>query len=568
MALLSILTRITSIFAVVALALFLALVLVVFLMYRWLRWDRSELLVSKPQVFAFFHPYASGGGGGERVLWKIIENLQNRVVEGHESSNNNIHIVIYTLDPPDATTEYDLRQDVRRRFDIDVPKPVQLVSLSEHQNLLNPKPFLSLLWESFGTMRLAHRAIQSYPHFDVFVDTTGCAFTFLVVRFWSLMKYIDRQRETNKETNNNAKPALPWIVAYVHYPTISTDMMAFEWKKMTQNEQQQPFFFQRKIKTMIKLVYYRFFAILYGCVGNLADIVMVNSTWTYNHISSLWWKFSPSSSSSSSPATTSTTTKNAKANSKYERNLQIIYPPCRVPSSKSSAATKQNQTSRQPTIVSIGQFRPEKNHKLQIEALDLVLSEHPELRQKNDSSSPSSGTIQLKLIGSCRNDADRGRVDELRSIVNERGLEDSVEFCINPPYKELQESMFVSSIGIHTMREEHFGIGIVEMMAAGLLVAAHDSGGPQTDIVQTAADDDGAGNNATTTITSATGFRATTAREYADAIYMGLYGMSDTEKEEMRVRAQISATRFSDDAFDERLNQQIFPILFGKEYGR
>ena len=33
-----------------------------------------------------------------------------------------------------------------------------------------------------------------------------------------------------------------------------------------------------------------------------------------------------------------------------------------------------------------------------------------------------------------------------------------------------------ASVGLHTMWNEHFGIGVVEMMAAGLAVVAHDSG--------------------------------------------------------------------------------------------
>jgi len=33
------------------------------------------------------------------------------------------------------------------------------------------------------------------------------------------------------------------------------------------------------------------------------------------------------------------------------------------------------------------------------------------------------------------------------------------------------------------MREEHFGISIVEMMSAGLIVIAHSSAGPKTDII-------------------------------------------------------------------------------------
>jgi alpha-1,2-mannosyltransferase len=35
------------------------------------------------------------------------------------------------------------------------------------------------------------------------------------------------------------------------------------------------------------------------------------------------------------------------------------------------------------------------------------------------------------------------------------------------------------------MWNEHFGISIVEMMAAGLVVVAHNSGGPKDDIVDT-----------------------------------------------------------------------------------
>jgi alpha-1,2-mannosyltransferase len=33
------------------------------------------------------------------------------------------------------------------------------------------------------------------------------------------------------------------------------------------------------------------------------------------------------------------------------------------------------------------------------------------------------------------------------------------------------------------MREEHFGISIVEMMSAGLIVVAHASAGPKMDII-------------------------------------------------------------------------------------
>lgn len=43
--------------------------------------------------------------------------------------------------------------------------------------------------------------------------------------------------------------------------------------------------------------------------------------------------------------------------------------------------------------------------------------------------------------------------------------------------------MAASKVGLHTMKEEHFGISIVEMMAAGMLTIAHKSGGPLKDIL-------------------------------------------------------------------------------------
>jgi alpha-1,2-mannosyltransferase len=41
----------------------------------------------------------------------------------------------------------------------------------------------------------------------------------------------------------------------------------------------------------------------------------------------------------------------------------------------------------------------------------------------------------------------------------------------------------MAKVGIHTMKQEHFGISIVEMMAAGLVTIAHASAGPLQDII-------------------------------------------------------------------------------------
>ena len=38
----------------------------------------------------------------------------------------------------------------------------------------------------------------------------------------------------------------------------------------------------------MKLIYYRIFAWLYGYVGGFSELVLVNGTWTQNHIKNLW----------------------------------------------------------------------------------------------------------------------------------------------------------------------------------------------------------------------------------------------------------------------------------------
>lgn len=90
-------------------------------------------------------------------------------------------------------------QEVKNRFSIQIPPslPFRFVHIPKKRD---PSTFkrLTLIAESIDTIKLAWYALhESTPH--VFVDTTGCAFTFLV-----------------------AKLARCKIVAYVHYPTVST----------------------------------------------------------------------------------------------------------------------------------------------------------------------------------------------------------------------------------------------------------------------------------------------------------------------------------------------------------
>ena len=72
-------------------------------------------------------------------------------------------------------------------------------------------------------------------------------------------------------------------------------------------------------------------------------------------------------------------------------------------------------------------------------------------------------------------------------------------------------------------------------------------GGPKSDIVLEA----GRGG---------TGFLATTAEQYAEAMYEALT-LDEKEARGMRQNSRRSATRFSDEAFDKTL-ERVLPLLY------
>lgn len=59
---------------------------------------------------------------------------------------------------------------------------------------------------------------------------------------------------------------------YVHYPTITPDMLQYVSNR------------HRGIVALVKLQYYRLFARLYAKVGQSAELVMANSSWTQDRL--------------------------------------------------------------------------------------------------------------------------------------------------------------------------------------------------------------------------------------------------------------------------------------------
>ncbi|KAA3674212.1 alpha-1,2-mannosyltransferase [Paragonimus westermani] len=461
------------------------------------------LSAESPKLIAFFHPYCTSGGGGERVLWSAIQAMLSESIPGI--------IVVYTHDPMCVEGRQQVFDNVRHVFGISLStsqdKPTTVVHFVRLRSvkLLSPSlyPILTLAGQALGSILVGLEALARCPP-DIYLDTTGFAFTLPLAK-----------RIASCKTG-----------AYVHYPMISSDMLdriCLTFNSETKPVQQLSYnhaqwIKQSRILSYFKYYYYRFMLIAYGWSGSPrnVDLVLVNSLWTYKHIRSLW---------GGKPL--------------------VLYPPCPLP--KSSFTTEE----RLPWIMSIGQFRPEKNHELQLDAFRLFLKRLSLLEQ------PTYHNFRLLLIGGCRDAIDLDRVDQLKKLVGALGLTDVVQFHINISYEELLHRFRTCTINLHTMVDEHFGIGIVEGMAAGLITVAHNSGGPQTDII---------GPAAAKIFSSAdecgVGFLACTAEDYADAFEYVLTKMTEPCQKAMQQAARARACeKFSEDCFCRDWLQYIRDLL-------
>ena len=98
------------------------------------------------------------------------------------------------------------------------------------------------------------------------------------------------------------------------------------------------------------------------------------------------------------------------------------------------------------------------------------------------------------------------------------------------------------------MTDEHFGIGVVEMMSAGLFTIAHNSAGPKYDII---------GGSKT-----ATGGLATSVQEYADQITQCMLAYDGTAYKQIRAAGKIKAKeKFGDQIFMDQFKTYLGEMI-------
>ncbi|KAJ5477168.1 GDP-Man:Man(3)GlcNAc(2)-PP-Dol alpha-1-2-mannosyltransferase [Penicillium diatomitis] len=422
-------------------------------------------------IIGFFHPFCNAGGGGERVLWEAVRATQKRWPKAV--------CAIYTGDH--EVNKTSMLERVENRFNIRLHAPtVVLLYLSTRKYVVaSSYSHLTLLGQSLGSLVVAYDAFTLLVP-DVFIDTMGYAFTL------AFCKWLFPTVRTG---------------AYVHYPTISTDMLAsLDDQSGIQGLNAGA---GKGLKGTLKRRYWQLFARLYGWVGQHVDVVMCNSSWTAAHIRKLW-------------------------GNELESAITV---------------DEESERTRHATLLYIAQFRPEKNHPLVLRSFARFLQERARNPAYEGLPSP-----RLVLIGSVRHASpDETHIYNLRLLAHELRIRDHTTFLCDASWPAVLSHLGTASVGVNAMWNEHFGICVVEYQAAGLICVTHDSGGPREDIVVDLGD-------------GATGFRAETEEQFAAAFEAAL-ALPLSEKVAMRLRARRSAQRFTEAEFSRKWLTQIQKLV-------
>lgn len=499
----------------------------------------------------FFHPFTSDGGGGERVLWCAVREVQ--------AANPEAECVVYSGD--DATGA-ELARRAEQRFGVKLERPIAVVPL-RWRSLVVPEryPVLTMVGQAIGSAILTAEAVAAYRP-EIFFDTVGYAFGYPVACLSGAT-----------------------VAAYVHYPTISTDMIA-RVRSRANMYNNTGAVARSGALSRLKVFYYRAFAMAYGACGRCASAVAVNSSWTQAHIAALWGGepavvYPPCDTAAlrQMPLARGRNSSGAITGTEEEKAPEVLRGQGKEMSGgrgESSPGGGGGGVDGGAYVISVGQFRPEKDHALQLRAWAAVKklavagaaggaglartgTEEQDSSKRTKTAAAAAAKLaaekvldaRLKIVGGCRGAPDKARLAALRALAAELGVADSVDWHVDVPYPKLCELLGGASAGLHTMLDEHFGICVVEYLAAGAVPIAHDSAGPRMDIVRPA-------NGERLSV----GFLATSEAEYA-AMMGEVLRMDDREREAMAGRGRERSAMFSEEAFGKGLREVLSP-LFGR----
>jgi glycosyltransferase involved in cell wall biosynthesis len=187
----------------------------------------------------------------------------------------------------------------------------------------------------------------------------------------------------------------------------------------------------------------------------------------------------------------------------WDRDSTVIYGPCRIELYRA-------QPKEEDLVVTVGRISPEKR-------LHIFLEMARRLPRFN-----------FAIIGSVENDA------YLRSL--ERSAPSNVSFIVSP-VRRSPEILGKAKIYVHCMENEHFGIAIVEAMAAGCVPVVHDSGGPREIVIPSV------------------GYRWRTVNEATSQITTLM--QDDGLRDKLSKAAETRSEMFSSQRFEDRISRVL-----------
>lgn len=372
---------------------------------------------SEVSTVGFFHVPAHANGGGEKVLWAMVEKLvqENKALKSIKSSSignrKPYQILIYCDVLKDKQGMIDkVNSYFGYNFKLSDFKLVELQSahITYTENYFVMNRFL----EGLSHFLVAGELIDSAEKPDVLVESFTGHFSSPMIKMLS------------PKTK---------FVSYIHYPYTGD----YELEKIRVRLRNPEITWQGRIKCYLHYVYQSFMNLLYSLIGGFSDVCWTNSTWTDDHMTDNWGK----------------------------GVCQILYPPCNV-----EEFWQQKDKERKKVLVSFAQYRTEKRQDLQLDIWKHFMEAHPDSQ------------VQFKIIGSSKFEESEKIFNHLQNRIKKEKIK-NVSLLKNLNLAELKKTLKEATFGIHTMIDEHFGISITEMLAAGLVTLAHNSAGPKNDIL-------------------------------------------------------------------------------------
>jgi glycosyltransferase involved in cell wall biosynthesis len=137
----------------------------------------------------------------------------------------------------------------------------------------------------------------------------------------------------------------------------------------------------------------------------------------------------------------------------------VLYPPVNI----ERYLTLSKHGNRESIVVTISRIEPMKN-------LDIIIDVAKEVKE-----------AKFVVLGSMQSSSYYAHLIRRIRMLN---LEGRVKILINASEELKMEILKKAKIYLHSTKYEHFGIAVVEAMAAGLIPIVHKSGGPWTDIIE------------------------------------------------------------------------------------